>query len=133
MAKICLDSDILIDLLRNRHYAKEFMEQHETVHTLGTTYINLFELYHGAMLSNNITENLEFVKKIEERLILLNLSKEAAQGAGEIAAKLDHEGMKIDFKDILIGSIARTEQWSLKTNNLKHFKRIEGLELFQET
>lgn len=132
MANICLDTDIIVDLLRNRNNVKEFMEQYEDIHTFATTYVNLFELYYGTMLSNNRKLNIESVKRLEERLILLNLSKEAVLLAGQLAAELEQNGMKLDHKDILIASIVKTENWILKTNNLRYFSRINGLLLFED-
>lgn len=49
--------------------------------------------------------------------------------AGKISAKLEKKGMMVEFKDVLIGVSAKMNNYSLKTSNLKHFQRIEGLKL----
>ena len=55
--KICIDTDILVDFLRNEEKAVEFIKEHEERNELATTHINLFELYYGAYKSNKKTEN----------------------------------------------------------------------------
>ncbi len=129
MENICLDTDILIDFLRNKQYAIEFIESNELINNLATTYINLFELYYGAMLSSAKDLNIMAIEKLETKLRILNLSKESVKETGKILAGLETDGDLIDFRDALIGSIAKTEKFSIKTNNLKHFKKIKNLNI----
>ncbi len=130
LEKICLDSDILIDFLRNKKEAVEFIKQHENVNILGTTLINLFELYYGASLRNSQKEILA-IEILKERLALLNLQPASAQKAGEIAAELEKSGQMLDFRDILIGTISLMHGFSLKTYNKKDFTRIHELKLIE--
>ena len=127
-SKICLDTDFLIDFLRNKKYAVEFVKNKEDKTELGTTTINLFELYCGAFNSKKI-EKIQLIDSLAERLTLLNLTKKTSKKAGEIYSILSKKGELIEFRDILIASITITNNYSLKTNNLKHFKKINGLVL----
>ncbi len=124
--KICLDSDFLIDILRNKKEAFEWLEKNEDK-DLCTTSINIFELFYGAYKKNK--SEIEACNFLLQNFLILNLSADSAKLAGKIACKLDSLGQKIDYKDIFIASISIQENMSLKTSNKRHFERIEGLKL----
>ena len=129
--KICLDTDVLITFLRNKKEEVKFILEQEERNEITTTYINLFELYYGAYKSKEQQKNLEAVNLIIDRITILNLTLLSVKKAGEILAQLEREGEKVDFRDILIGTIALLHNCILKTNNTKHFSKIEGLKLVQ--
>lgn len=129
--KICLDTDFLVNFLRNNEEEVEFIKKNEVNKDLATTYINLFELYYGAYKSNKRNINLKAILVLLSRMNILNFSNESVQKVGEIVAKLEKEGKSIEFRDILIGTIALVNNYSIKTNNIKHFNRIEGLNILE--
>lgn len=124
--KICLDTDFLVNFLRNKEEEKEYIHAHESKVAFATTFINLFELYYGAYKSG-VAHNLLHVEELQHRLRILSLSKTAVKQAGEILAELEEKGEMIDFRDLLIGCIAEAEGYCIKTNNSKHFTKIQGL------
>ncbi len=124
--KICLDTDILVNFLRNKQEEADYIAQHEQRVLLATTQLNLFELYYGAYKSKRM-ENVLKLEELQYRLKILNLSKAAVKKAGELLALLERQGQPIEFRDLLIGCIAQTEGFCLKTNNKKHFERIPEL------
>ena len=128
--KICLDTDFLVNFLRNSKEEAEFIKNNESDKDMSTTYINLFELYYGAYKSREKDNNLKAISNLINRLNILNLSDESVKKAGEILAKLEKEGKIIEFRDLFIGTIALVNNYSIKTKNIKHFSRIEGLEIF---
>ena len=128
--KICLDTDFLVNFLRNSKEEAEFIKKNELNKDLATTYINLFELYYGAYKSSQKQNNLKAISLLLNRLNILNLSDDSVKKAGEILAKLEKEGKMIEFRDLFIGTIALVNNYSIKTKNIKHFNRIEGLEIF---
>ena len=128
MENICLDTDILVDFLRNKKEALSFFQFHEH-DLLATTPINLFELYYGAFRSYLQEQNISLLEKLKNRLLLLPLSKESAQESARILVQLEKQGIPLEFKDLLIGATALTHNFSLKTNNLKHFNKIPNLKL----
>ena len=88
-----IDTDILIDFLRNRKEAVEFVTQIEEKKTLlSTTTINAFELYYGAHKSRQSTQTLQATKKLLDRLALFALTPRSAQRAGHIYAELELKG-----------------------------------------
>jgi len=124
---ICLDSDILIDLLRNKKETLEWLKENENKFIFATTIINVFELYAGAYNSENQEKRIKAVKKLIEKLKILNINLRIVEEAGKHYAKLKKEGQIIDNRDLFIGVIALTENIPLKTNNKSHFSRIDGL------
>ncbi|HIJ10673.1 TPA: type II toxin-antitoxin system VapC family toxin [Candidatus Woesearchaeota archaeon] len=104
------------------------MYGHENTAVLATTSVNLFELFYGAYKSGSHKNILE-VKDIQNSLHILNLSSTAVERAGKTLAALHKAGTLIEFRDVLIGTIAEVEGFSLKTYNKKHFSRIPHLEL----
>ncbi len=124
--KICLDSDFLVNFLRNKQEEADYIIKHEHRVLLATTQINLFELYYGAYKSGRM-ENVLKIEELQHRLKILNLSKVAVKKAGELLAILERQGQPIEFRDLLIGCIAQVEGFCLKTNNKRHFERIPEL------
>ena len=127
--KICLDTDFLVNFLRNSKEEAEFIKKNETENELATTYINLFELYYGAYKSQETENNLKAISLLLNRLNVLNLSEDSTKKAGEILVKLEKEGKTIDFRDLFIGTIALVNNYTIKTNNIRHFNRIEELRI----
>ena len=129
--KICLDTDFLVNFLRNKREEIEFIKnQNKEMNILATTYLNLFELYLGAFKSEKSKEILS-IEILKERLLVLNLDDNVVRKAGEIAAKLEKDGNAIDFRDLLIGTICLANGFHLKTYNISHFSRMPGLKLIQ--
>lgn len=131
MENICLDTDILVDVLRNKQEAIAFIESNEITNNLATTYVNIFELYYGAMMSSSKEHNLIAVEKLSSRLRILNLSKASVHEAGRTMAELTKEGNSVDFRDVFIGTIALTEGFGIKTRNIKHFNKIKNLRIIE--
>ncbi|MFQ5887309.1 MAG: type II toxin-antitoxin system VapC family toxin [Candidatus Hydrothermarchaeales archaeon] len=126
----CIDSDVLIDHLRNNSQAIERIKKLEKDgYALFTTTINSFELYHGALKTEKKEKNVEAVEELLERLILLPLDRRSSKVAAEVLEKLDAEGNKIEFRDALMAGIVISNELPITTGNVKHFNRIEGLRL----
>jgi predicted nucleic acid-binding protein len=126
MESIVLDTDILIDFLRNK---KEAIDLIETLRNenLATTSINAFELFWGA---HKAKSQLKPVEKLLNSVILLNTTRKSMREAGSIAADLDHRGIQVNVGDLLIAAICKVNNYAIVTNNKKHFERIEGLRLW---
>lgn len=128
MERICLETDILVDFLRDEPAAVSYVEDREGDADLATTTVNAFELFHGAYKSGK-RGNVEATKELISRLTLLDMDARVAEAAGKELAELEDRGDPIEFRDLLIGTIASERSYPLKTNNMGHFERIDGLEL----
>jgi tRNA(fMet)-specific endonuclease VapC len=128
--KTIIDTDILIDLLRNKKEAVTFVAQLQDKNfLLATTVINQFELHYGAHKSRNPEKNLQTTKKLLNKLVILPLTPRSAQKAGHIFAELETKGQPIGLRDTLISAIALTREFSVATNNTEHFKKIADLKI----
>jgi len=125
---ICLDTDILVNFLRKEPLAVSWMEENRDKE-IATTVVNIFELYYGAYASKLPQTKVRDVEKIIERVKVLNLSVESSKLAGNELARLKKEGQMVEFRDMLIASVALENNLPLKTNSIKHFERIKGLNL----
>jgi len=56
-------------------------------------------------------------------------SYNAAKIGGEIYADLKKKGELINDADILIAGIVKAHNATLVTNNVKHFSRVQGLQI----
>jgi predicted nucleic acid-binding protein len=128
--RIVIDTDLLIDLLRNQSRAVAFVKGLEKQNViLSTTAINIFELYHGAHKSQEREKNLESISVLIGKLTILPLTNKAAKKAGCIYAQLEREGQPIGLRDSFIGAIALTRDACVATCNKAHFNRIFGLKI----
>lgn len=127
--KTVIDTDLLIDLLRNQKQAAAFIAKlEEKNYFLATTAINVFELHHGAHKSEESEKNLQAINVLVSRLSILPLTSKSAQKAGHIYSQLERQGQPIGLRDTLIAAIAITRGCSVATRNQARFNRISGLE-----
>jgi predicted nucleic acid-binding protein len=128
--KTVIDTDLLIDLLRNQKQTAAFITELERKNiVLATTAINVFELHHGAHKSQASERNLQAINVLVSRLSILPLTAKAAKKAGHIYAELEQQGQPIGLRDTFIAAIALTRDCSVATRNQQHFNRIFGLSI----
>ena len=128
--KTVIDTDLLIDLLRNQKQATAFITKlEEKNYILATTAVNIFELHHGAHKSEESEKNLQAINVLISRLSILPFTSKAAQKAGHIYAQLERQGQPIGLRDTFIAAIALTRECSVATRNQAHFSRISDLEI----
>ena len=127
--KICLDSDIIIEILKNN---LELKNKLETISKQGdifcTTSINVFETWFGR-------ENNEIFLNFLEGLYSISFDEDSAKKAAVILNVLKKEGSRIEARDLFIAAICITNNLELLTNNKKHFERLKklGLKLVDKT
>lgn len=125
-----IDTDILIDLLRNKKDAVALVSMLQDKNfRLSTTVINQFELHYGVHKSRYPEKNLQATKKLLNKLLILPLTPRSAQKAGHLFAELEAKDQPIGLRDTLIGAIALTKEFSVTTRNTEHFKKIAGLKI----
>lgn len=125
----CLDTDLLIAILRGKKEAYNKVIELDEEGKEATTSICAFELFFGANKSERKTENVKEALKLLGRLEVFPLDLSSSRRAGEIAAKLVAKGETIDFRDAMIGAIALEKDLTLVTRNKSHFARIKGLKI----
>jgi tRNA(fMet)-specific endonuclease VapC len=92
--------------------------------------ITLAELKFGIANSheNRQEANRQAVESFAKGLVILPLDK-ALDDFALLKAKFRKEGKPVDNFDLLIGTTALAHNLVLATRNVKHFERIEGLEI----
>lgn len=122
----CLDTDFLVAYLRNDPKARSKLEELDSVEEpVHTTIINAFELYNGAFKAKDTHNELTRVDKLLDTFFILMLDRDAAKSAGALHDKSN----PIGESDLLIASIALSNNQTLITKNRKHFERVSGLQV----
>jgi predicted nucleic acid-binding protein len=123
-----LDTDTIIFSLKGHAPLKKNLHQH--LHDpIKVSVMTLMELYYGAYKSQKVESNLAKVKAIENALEVLPIGNESAEVFGIYKTKLEKAGTLLDDFDLVLASSALAHNLTLVTNNIKHFKRIEGLKV----
>jgi len=126
--KYLLDTNTCIYFLNgNESLKKKFGEI--GISSLSISNCVLAELYFGAYRSKKVEENVKHIELFKKNLTILSDSEESASLFGKIKAELRSKGTIIEDFDILIASIAISNNRILITNNTEHFERIEGLNI----
>ena len=91
------------------------------------TTINAFEVYYGAYRSREAELNLTSSKGFLSTVELLTPDENSARTAAQTLAELESKGQSMDMGDLLIGSIALNNGFTVLTDNKQHFERIPRL------
>ncbi len=123
-----LDTDTIIYILKGNDVVKKNLQCH-IEDPMKISIITLMELYYGAHKSGKVAGNLAKVKRLETEFEIISTSKESAEIFGLLKATLEKSGKRLDDFDLIIAACAMTHNLTLVTNNVAHFKKIEGLKL----
>lgn|SRR5487761_22013 len=129
--RVVLDTTIIVKHLRGRKDETRLVGKLQEISTVATTIVNSFEVYYGAYKSEDTAKNLASAKGFLSTLEVLDLNDDSAEIAGKIMADLESKGIALDPRDVLIGSIASKNGYSVVTLNSKHFERIPALQVIE--
>lgn len=122
-----LDSDTLIFALRGNTKVADNFELH-AVEPKAISVISYGELLYGANLSARSVENSAKVRRLSELFPLIDVSPAIMETFSSLKVKLRKKGKKIDEFDLIIASTAINLNYTLVTNNTRHFSLIPSLE-----
>ena len=128
MQKYLIDSDILIYFLKGKQEVVERLSQ-IPIDNLYISRINYTELIYGAYNSTKIEKNLKVIEPFLENFRILEFDKHSSLIFAKEKARLKKIGNIIADMDLMIASIAIQNECILITNNLKHFQRIQNLQI----
>jgi len=127
---VCLDTSVLIALLRNDKNAMSKLRMEAARGTrVSTTPVNLCELYAGAYSSRDQLRELKRLKGLQEAVRILEFNIEACRRYGELVNDPDLKVKPIGDFDLIIASIVISHDESLASRNVERFQRIPGLNL----
>ncbi|MEK6893082.1 MAG: PIN domain-containing protein [Nanoarchaeota archaeon] len=125
---VCLDSCFLIDLLRGKKGAANFLANSESINEdVFVSSVSFMELIKGANLSNIPNSEEPKVIGLLSSFSELFFNNECALLAGRLEAELAKKGEIIEMEDIMIAATAVQNDESLATRNKKHFEKISKL------
>jgi tRNA(fMet)-specific endonuclease VapC len=121
--KICLDTDIIIDYLKETKETENLMKKlYNKFDEIVLTTITIYELLVGVeYLGGKDRDDVETI--IRNSSILL-LDEIASREAAKISAELKKSGQQIGIADELIAAICKTYDICLLTKNIGHFQRV---------
>jgi len=122
---VLIDTSLVIDYLRSADKSTTRLIGLFKAHDLVISVISVFELLNGATNEEKITD----IRKICKSLTIIDFNFECAEKASEIYRELKTQNKLIEFRDILIGATAITNNFPLATSNKKHFERLRDIAL----
>ena len=127
MAKYLLDTCVCISMFRNEGKVRETL-LNIGVENCYISEITIAELYFGLAKASDKKRKLEDIREVQ-RLFRIIPAYSSFKEYGEILLSLEHTGQRVDQFDLLIGATAMHHELTLVTSNLKHFERMQGLEI----
>ncbi len=89
--------------------------------------ITLGELEYGIKKSRDPEKTRAGVYQFLAGIPVMDFSSEAARHFGDIYGDLDMKGMRISDRDTMIAAHARSLGYTVITNNVREFSRVQGL------
>ena len=87
------------------------------------------ELFYGVEKSERRDENREKVKALLAFLPVCHADDKTMEKFGELKAKAEAAGRRVDDADVIIAATAMRHGALLVTGNTRHFSRFDGLEI----
>lgn len=87
------------------------------------------ELMHGVEKSQFVEKNRVAMSLFLSPFTIIPFDQEAAEEYGKIRAELEMNGTPIGTMDMLIAAHAKSEGYTLVTNNIREFVRVSNLSL----
>lgn len=129
MKQALIDTDILSLFLRGNKQVKHKLHEYLSCYsTLNISILSYYEILSG-LKYKDAHKYLDPFLKLCELATIIPITEESCIKSADIYASLRKNGEMIDDVDILIAGICLENNFILVTNNLKHFSRINGLEI----
>lgn len=130
--KYLLDTNVLIELMAgNPTITRKAIDT--GLENCCMSAISLHELYFGAFNATRRSEKhyireVVRIKKLTEKISVLDLPGDAAEHYGRIKFALARIGKPVDEFDIVIAGHALCEGLTVVTDNIKHFENMPDVE-----
>jgi len=126
---IFLDTNIISYYFNSNVIIKDkILEAIDNDETICTTIINIYEILKGLKWKNNKKKEDQF-KDFLEDVSVFTVDNNVIEMATNIYVDLRKKGVTIGDADILIAAIVISNNGKLVSNNTKHYKDIENLNL----
>ncbi len=129
MKPALIDTNILSFFFRNHSLVVENFQSYLKVHSqINISIITYYEIVSGLKHRDAQKQLTSFLNFVSYHTVL-PLTTTSTKISADIYANLRKQGTPVDNIDILIAGVAIANDLILVTNNLKHFQKIEGLEI----
>lgn len=126
-AVVCLDTSILIDFYREKDKRRSaFFQLTNRYKLFAVSIVTEYEILVGSR-----SDQQEFWEGFFDKVTILSFSKSVSDTAVRITKQLKAANKLIEVPDIFIGATALAHNLPIATLNLKHFERIQDLEIVQ--
>lgn len=122
-----LDTNICSYILKNHPAAVKKKFEEVGAGNIFISSIVLAELYYGAARHPKGVVIRREIDDFVSRLVVLPWDEVAADHYGAIRTTLEKEGTLVGAMDMLIAAHAKSCDYTLVSNNLREFERINGL------
>lgn len=123
--KIVIDTSILIDYFRKTDKENSvWIKLIRAGHTFAVSVVTIYEVYSGATDQQQLFWNI-VMKEIE----VIPLDGPCIDAALQMNSDLKKKRKQIDMADLFIAATAYSNGLSLATLNMKHFERIDELNI----
>lgn len=123
-----IDTDIVINSVKGNQAVNQYIAKYAAI-PKAISIITFGELLYGAKKSSQKDKNTSVVYRLAEIFPIVGITRSTIEAFTEIKLALDRKGERIEDFDLLIAATALSLNYTLVTNNMKHYKRIEGLQL----
>lgn len=121
-----IDSDILIYSLKGNSNVQAHLRLNAHL-PKAISVISFGELLFGAKKSQQPEKNIPVVLRLAEIFPLIDATRAVMEIFADLKAVLQKKGTVAADMDLLIGATALSLNYTLVTNNEKHFSKISGL------
>lgn len=129
MKAVILDSDVLSEFFKGTSSVKLKMEDYlREFDFINVSIITYYEILNG-LLYKDAKKQLSIFEDFLKGNKILPLTLRSVKISAAIRAEQRKKGIDIGHADILIAGTAIANEMQLVTNNVKHYKRINGLEI----
>lgn len=125
--KVMLDTNICIDLIRDRPPSLLEQVTSHAVGDIGISVITLAELEYGVSKSSRPAKNREALEQFVSPLEVALFERQATAVYGRLRAALEKKGQSIGSMDLLIAAHAVSLDVRLVTHNVSECGRVAGL------
>lgn len=120
-----MDTSVLIDFFRKTKKENTFLYLlTKKYDNFAVSVITEFEIYAGSNESQ-----IEFWNQFFQNVQIIPFDSFSNQSAVSIFKELKPKGQLIEIPDLFIAAKAKAHGYKVATLNLKHFERVEGLEI----
>ncbi len=129
MVTICLDTNVLVDVLNGKNLAvrRRYQAELDLGQSVVISSLAAHELLFGAMIGPRPDFHTEQARRLLANHEVVDLTGDDAYAAARLRVRLRSQGKGIGSFDTLIAGQALRRGWTFVTANVREFHRVEDL------